>query len=171
MRRHVVTTAVLVATAMALVACGGDDDDDAADLAPATTTDAAGTAPAGTEAGGTEAGGSTAPGSTLQQGPPRVRPNEEAAACAQDKTLDPLELTIATGEPAFPPYVIDDDPANGQGFESAVAYAVAGAMGIGPAAVTWIRTPFEAAIQPGPKDFDFNIQQYSISPEIGRAHV
>ena len=165
MRRHVVTTAVLVATAMALVACGGDDDDDAADLAPATTTDAAGTAPSGTEAGGTDSGGSTAPGSTLQQGPPRVRPNEEAAACAQDKLLDPLELTIATGEPAFPPYVIDDDPANGQGFESAVAYAVAGAMGIGPAAVTWIRTPFEAAIQPGPKDFDFNIQQYSISPE------
>ena len=164
MRRHVVATAVLVTAAMALVACGGDDDDDA-DLAPATTAAPAGTETAGTETAGTADGATTVPGSTLQQGPPRVRPNEEAAACAQDKTLEPLELTIATGEPAFPPYVIDDDPENGQGFESAVAYAVAGAMGIGPAAVTWIRTPFEAAIQPGPKDFDFNIQQYSISPE------
>ena len=72
---------------------------------------------------------------------------------------------MATGEPAFPPYVIDDTPENGQGFESAVAYAVAGTMGFAPEQVTWVRTPFEAAIQPGPKDFDFNLQQYSITPD------
>ncbi|MGH9269739.1 MAG: ABC transporter substrate-binding protein, partial [Ilumatobacteraceae bacterium] len=56
-------------------------------------------------------------------------------------------------------------PENGEGFESAVAYAVAGTMGIGPDAVTWVRTPFEATIAPGPKEFDFNLQQYGITPE------
>ncbi len=72
---------------------------------------------------------------------------------------------MGTGEPAFPPYVIDDAPESGQGFESAVAYAVAAEMGFAEDQVTWVRTTFEGAIQPGPKDFDFNLQQYSISPE------
>ena len=94
-----------------------------------------------------------------------MRPDEAAAACALDKTLEPNALTVATGEPAFPPYVIDDTPENGQGFESAVAYAVAGMMGIGPDAVQWVRTPFDTAIAPGPKDYDFNLQQYTITPE------
>ena len=74
-------------------------------------------------------------------------------------------LTVATGEPAFPPYVIDDAPETGQGFEAALAYAVASTMGFAPDAVSWTRTTFEGAIQPGPKDFDFNLQQYSITPE------
>lgn len=85
--------------------------------------------------------------------------------CAAGLTLEEGVLTVATGEPAFPPYVIDDDPTSGEGFEAAVAYAVAAQMGFEADAVEWIRTPFEAAIQPGPKDFDFNLQQYSISPE------
>ena len=75
---------------------------------------------------------------------------------------------MATGEPAFPPYVIDDTPETGQGFEAAVAYAVAGAMGFAPDQVTWTRTTFEGAIQPGPKDFDFNLQQYGITDGTGR---
>ena len=74
-------------------------------------------------------------------------------------------LTVATGEPAFPPYVIDDDPTTGEGFEAAVAYAVAGQLGFADEDVEWVRTPFDAAIQPGPKDFDFNLQQFSISEE------
>jgi polar amino acid transport system substrate-binding protein len=85
--------------------------------------------------------------------------------CAAGLTLEDGVLTVATGEPAFPPYVIDDDPTSGEGFESAVAYAVAREMGFEADAVEWVRTPFEAAIQPGPKDFDFNLQQYSITPE------
>lgn len=74
-------------------------------------------------------------------------------------------LTIATGEPAFPPYVIDDDPTNKQGFEAAVAYAVANEMGFTDDQVEWVRTGFDEAIAPGPKTFDFNLQQYSITEE------
>ncbi len=74
-------------------------------------------------------------------------------------------LTIATGEPAFPPYVVDDDPTNKQGFEAAVAYAVAGELGFTDDEVAWIRTGFDDAIVAGPKDFDFNLQQYSITDD------
>jgi polar amino acid transport system substrate-binding protein len=90
-----------------------------------------------------------------------------AAGCAMDD-LDLVQdgvLTVATGEPAFEPWVIDDDPTNQQGFEAAVAYAVATEMGFSPEQVTWVRTGFDEAIQPGPKTFDFNLQQFSISAE------
>jgi polar amino acid transport system substrate-binding protein len=91
--------------------------------------------------------------------------NGDPAACAEGNTLSDDELTVATGEPAFPPYVIDDAPESGDGFEAALAYAVADQMGFGEDQVSWVRTTFEGAVQPGPKDFDFNIQQYSITPE------
>jgi polar amino acid transport system substrate-binding protein len=74
-------------------------------------------------------------------------------------------LTVATGEPAFPPYVLDDDPTSKQGFEAAVAYAVANEMGFSDDQVEWVRVGFNEAIAVGPKDFDFNIQQYSITEE------
>lgn len=75
------------------------------------------------------------------------------------------KLTIATGEPAYYPYVIDDAPETGEGFEAAVAYAVAEELGFAAEDVVWVRTGFEAAIAPGPQDFDFNLQQYTITPE------
>jgi polar amino acid transport system substrate-binding protein len=75
------------------------------------------------------------------------------------------KLTIATGEPAYYPYVIDDNPESGEGFEAAIAYAVAEELGFAAEDVVWVRTSFEAAIQPGPKDFDFNLQQYTITEE------
>ena len=89
---------------------------------------------------------------------------EEEAAPALPTLTDGV-LTIATGEPAYYPYVIDDDPSTGEGFEAAVAYAIAEELGFAPENVVWVRTTFEAAIQPGPKDFDFNLQQYTITPE------
>jgi len=79
--------------------------------------------------------------------------------------VTPGKLTIATGEPAFGPYVVDNEPENGEGFESAVAYAVAEELGFAAVDVVWVRTGFEEAIQPGPKSFDFNLQQFSITPE------
>ena len=89
-----------------------------------------------------------------------------AAECAKGNTIASDKLTIATGDPAFPPYVINDaTPEDGQGFEAAVAMAVARELGFTGAAVTWVRTPFDAAIAPGPKNFDFNLQQYGITPE------
>ena len=80
-------------------------------------------------------------------------------------TIAEGKLTIATGEPAYSPYVIDDAPDSGEGFEAAVAYAIAEELGYDAADVVWVRTTFEAAIQPGPKDFDFNLQQYTITEE------
>jgi polar amino acid transport system substrate-binding protein len=74
-------------------------------------------------------------------------------------------LTVATGEPAFEPWMVDDDPANGEGYESAVVYAVADNLGLEEGDVEWVRTGFDEAVAPGPKDFDFNIQQYSITPD------
>ena len=75
------------------------------------------------------------------------------------------KLTIATGEPAYYPYVLDEDPSSGEGFESAVAYAVAEKLGFAEADVVWVGAGFEESIAPGPKDFDLNIQQYSITDD------
>ncbi|QIM18743.1 amino acid ABC transporter substrate-binding protein [Leucobacter coleopterorum] len=79
------------------------------------------------------------------------------------------KLTIATGEPAYAPWVLDNDPASGKGFEAAVSYAVAEELGYKKSDVVWVRTTFDAAIAPGPKDFDLNIQQFSVSPEREKA--
>ncbi|WP_405373086.1 MULTISPECIES: ABC transporter substrate-binding protein [unclassified Microbacterium] len=82
-----------------------------------------------------------------------------------DDLVTPGTFTVATGEIAYFPYVIDDEPESGEGFESAVAYAVADKLGFAKDEVTWVRTSFEAAIAPGPKSFDINIQQYTITDE------
>ena len=90
-----------------------------------------------------------------------------SASCtpADLKTVAANTLTIATGEPAYPPWVLNDKPEAGEGFEAAVAYAVAKQLGYTNDQVKWIRTTFDGAIAPGPKNFDFNIQQYSITDE------
>ena len=85
--------------------------------------------------------------------------------CAAGKTLKDGVLTVGTGNPAYFPWVIDNDPASGKGFEAAVAYAIAERMGFDSDKVAWTSTTFDQAIQPGPKEFDFNLQQYSITPE------
>lgn len=85
-------------------------------------------------------------------------------ACAAGKTLEDGVLTIATGNPAYYPWVLNDAPESGEGFEAAVAYALAEAMGFAEDDVRWVRTSFDQAIQPGAKNFDFNMQQYSITP-------
>jgi polar amino acid transport system substrate-binding protein len=93
------------------------------------------------------------------------------AVSLEDCTPDTLEtvsdgtLTIATDKPAFPPYFEDDDPANGEGFESAVAYAIADQLGFSEADVEWTVVPFNASYAPGPKDFDFDVNQISITPK------
>ena len=92
-------------------------------------------------------------------------PAASDSAASDADWITPGKITIATGEPAYYPYVIDDDPASGEGFESAIAYAVADELGFAADDVEWVRTTFEAAIAPGPKTFDFNIQQYTITDE------
>ncbi len=74
-------------------------------------------------------------------------------------------LTIGTDKPAYPPYFEDNDPTNGKGFESAVAYAVAENLGFTTDQVTWVTVPFNKSYAPGAKDFDFDINQISITPK------
>lgn len=74
-------------------------------------------------------------------------------------------FTVATGEPAYYPWVLDDAPESGEGFESAVAYAVAEQLGFDAEDVVWVRSTFDQAIAPGPKDFDVNLQQFSITEQ------
>jgi polar amino acid transport system substrate-binding protein len=127
----------LAVGALVLAACGSDDDSSGA-----SSTDAAAGTDAAAATDGTSAAGEAC-GPTIEEG----------------------ILTIATGEPAFYPWVIDDAPETGEGFEAAVAYAVAAEMGYDAESVVWVRTTFDEAIQPGAKNFDMNLQQYSITPE------
>jgi polar amino acid transport system substrate-binding protein len=78
-------------------------------------------------------------------------------------------LTVATDKPAYPPYFEDDDPTNGEGFESAVAYAIGKQLGYPPAKVKWTVESFNSSFAPGPKDFDFDVNQISITPPREKA--
>ena len=90
-----------------------------------------------------------------------------ASSCSAEslQTLTTGKLTVATGEPAYYPWVIDDAPESGEGFEAAVAYAVAQQLGFAKEDVVWVRTTFDGAVTPGAKTFDFNLQQFSITEE------
>ena len=85
--------------------------------------------------------------------------------CTAGKTLAEGKLTIATGNPTYEPWVVGDAPESKEGFEAAVAYGVAEEMGFTDENVVWVRTGFDEAIQPGAKNFDFNLQQFSITEE------
>jgi polar amino acid transport system substrate-binding protein len=73
-------------------------------------------------------------------------------------------LTVATDSPAYPPYFEHNNPKNGEGFESAVAYAVAKKLGYAQGKVKWVVEPFDSSYAPGPKSFDFDINEISITP-------
>jgi polar amino acid transport system substrate-binding protein len=146
--RKLAVLALLLALAVAAAGCGSDDDEDAA-------------APATTEATTTE------------------------AAAADDCAPESLELvsdgvlTIGTDNPAFPPWFEGgtpegseweiNDPSTGEGFESAVAYAVAEELGFSEDEVEWVVVPFNNSFRPGEKDFDFDINQISVTEERDRA--
>lgn len=78
-------------------------------------------------------------------------------------------LTVATDSPAYTPWFVGNRPANGKGYESAVAYAVAKQLGFSPAKVTWVVEPFDASYAPGPKKFDFDINEISYTPQRAKA--
>jgi polar amino acid transport system substrate-binding protein len=94
-----------------------------------------------------------------------------AAACtpATLQTRTKGTLTVATDKPAFPPYFENNDPKNGHGFESAVAYAVARKLGYSPGQVKWVTEPFDSSYAPGPKTFDFDVNEISITPVRAKA--
>jgi polar amino acid transport system substrate-binding protein len=91
--------------------------------------------------------------------------------CAKDKLslISPGRLTIGTDSPAYDPWFAKNDPTNGQGYESAVAYAVADGMGFSRDEVTWVKVPFNNSYKPGDKNFDFDINQISITPARAEA--
>ena len=101
-------------------------------------------------------------GSTATLGLASCGSDDSSSACP---TIESGKLTIATGTPAFEPWVVGDAPESGEGFEAAIAYAVAGELGYTNENIVWVRTGFDEAIQPGAKNFDFNLQQYSITEE------
>jgi polar amino acid transport system substrate-binding protein len=94
-----------------------------------------------------------------------------SSACSKDqlKTQTAGKLTVATDKPVYEPWFSGDKPENGKGFESAVAYAVAKQLGYGQGDVTWTRVPFDSVIQPGPKKFDFDINEVSITDKRKQA--
>jgi polar amino acid transport system substrate-binding protein len=109
-----------------------------------------------------------------------VEPSPSVDACAKESlaTKTAGKLTVGTDNPAFPPYFLpreggntdpwdpsQGDPTTGTGFESAVAYAIADELGFSSDEVTWVVVPFANSFAPGPKDFDFNINQVSFKEE------
>ncbi|MYS21034.1 amino acid ABC transporter substrate-binding protein, PAAT family [Streptomyces sp. DvalAA-14] len=92
-------------------------------------------------------------------------PSAAACTAASLATRTPGKLTVGTDKPAYDPWFSDDDPSNGKGYESAVAYAVAERLGYPPARVTWRTVPFNSAFSPGVKNFDFDINQVSINAD------
>ena len=96
-----------------------------------------------------------------------------AASCTNSAIQDQLfakgQLTVATDKPVYPPWFVDNKPTNGQGYESAVAYAVAAQLGFSKSQVTWAYEPFDSSYAPGTKKFDFDINEISYSP--ARAQV
>ncbi|MEV7415583.1 ABC transporter substrate-binding protein [Streptomyces sp. NPDC089919] len=88
-----------------------------------------------------------------------------AAACTKGElaTRTPGKLVIGTDKPAYAPWFQDDAPASGKGFEAAVAYAVAAKLGFDKSEVSWQTVPFNSSFAPGSKNFDFDINQISIS--------
>lgn len=129
---------------VALAACGSPTDEPAEG-----STDSATTAEATDSSPGTEGTSAAIEG------------------CGPDdlQTMTAGTFTIGTDTPAYPPWFVDDDPSNGQGYESAVAYAIADRLGFDKDAVEWVVVPFNTAIAPGAKSFDMDINQVSISEE------
>ncbi|CAN5376478.1 ABC transporter substrate-binding protein [soil metagenome] len=137
LRRTLIATVPLLVVAAA--ACAPVDDEKASD--PASSAPVASSSDGSTE--------------------PAANP------CATDTlpTLESGTLTIGTDSPAYEPWFVDNDPTNGKGYESAVAYAVAEQLGFGTDQVSWVTVPFNTSYKPGAKSFDFDINQISITPD------
>jgi polar amino acid transport system substrate-binding protein len=99
-------------------------------------------------------GGSTEGGETA---------NASACTPSQMETHSAGELTVATDDPAYPPYFEENEPENGEGFESAVAYAIGKQLGYPKSKVQWTHEQFDSSYAPGPKDFDFDLNEISIT--------
>jgi polar amino acid transport system substrate-binding protein len=122
---------------------------------------------AGCGGGGSSSSSSTGGGST--EGGGGETANASACTPSSMETQKAGTLTVATDEPAYPPYFEDNEPANGEGFESAVAYAIGKQLGYPKSKVEWTVEPFDSSYAPGPKNFDFDVNEISITPTREKA--
>lgn len=170
-----------VAAALTLAACGsatpaasgGSSQTSQSSGAPGSSSGSAASSggsagsssPAASSAAATSSGGaaSSSSGASSAPGSATALP----AACTPDKmqTKKAGTLTIATDQPVYEPWFVDNKPENGKGFEGAVAYAVAKELGYATGQVSWVRAHFDAVISPAPKNFDFDINEFSITPD------
>jgi polar amino acid transport system substrate-binding protein len=120
------------------------------------------------------AGGLTACGTSSSSGAPSGSGHTSAAlTCTrsgmQHLLFKPGVLTVATDNPVFTPWFVNNKPTNGKGYEGAVAYAVAAQLGFSKSQVTWVHEPFNSVYSPGPKAFDFDINEVSYTPQRAQA--
>jgi len=146
----------------------------------------AGLAVVGCSSGATPAPSAAAPSvapSVAASEAASVAPSVDACATGSLTLKTAGKLTIGTDNPAYPPYYAPNpsgnpqpwdkdqgDPNTGEGFESAVAYAIADGLGFAPGDVVWVVAPFNNAIAPGPKAFDFDINQISFTAERAQSN-
>jgi polar amino acid transport system substrate-binding protein len=118
--------------------------------------------------------GLAACGSTSSSSPPAASPAKaSAASCTNASIQKDLYtkgvLTVATDNPVYTPWFVSNKPSNGKGYESAVAYAIAAQLGFKPSQVVWVTEPFTSSYAPGPKKFDFDINEVSYTPQRAQA--
>lgn len=156
-----------------MASCSSDTSTDATaaetvavDTSAAADTTPAETAPVETAVPAETAAPETVPGAT-ETAPAAPVPVAMSANCANDKLSlkTPGTLTVGTDKPAYSPWFSDDDPSNGKGFESALTYAIAAQLGFTAEQVKWTTVPFNSSYAPGSKDFDFDVNQISITDE------
>ena len=115
--------------------------------------------------------GSTSSSSTASSG--GSSPASSASTCSytgiQNQLYTKGVLTVATDNPVYTPWFVSNKPSNGQGYESAVAYAIAAQMGFKKSQVVWVTEPFSSSYAPGPKKFDFDINEVSYTPQRATA--
>lgn len=146
--------ASLAALALALTACGEGTDEPTTE-APDETTDEATDDEAAEDDIEDEA---TVEEQAATGGIPGCSPDELPLH-------EPGQLTVGTGDPVYPPWMLDDDPASGEGFENGMVYALAEELGFAYDDVVWVGQTFEEAIAPGAKNYDFAIQQISVTED------
>ncbi|HET7018161.1 MAG TPA: ABC transporter substrate-binding protein [Streptosporangiaceae bacterium] len=122
------------------------------------------------------AGGLTACGSSTTSSAPSGSGGSQSTAttsCTKsglsNLLLTPDVLTVGTDNPVYTPWFVNNTPTNGKGYESAVAYAVAAQLGFSKSEVTWVHEPFNSVYAPGPKPFDFDINEVSVTPARAQA--
>ena len=161
MRTALTSTVVLLIAVMAAACSSGGGASPS--VSPATTASAAAAA--------------------SESSAPSVAPSATPNACAKETltTVASGKFTIGTDNPAYPPYYQIPasgsatkpwelgDPTNGEGFESAFAYAVADKLGFAKADVAWIVVPFDNSFAPGAKKFDIDVNQVSYTAERAQA--